>query len=203
MKTSRRRYSPTPILLSALTLTAVLNTAGCFGGSGEEAPGSQPGTTQSTEPTVAAVPADVAVGTVSGRLTSAESKKAVTDLGGVVLQWFDAAYLAGDYPRDGGGNAFGTFTTGAADRAKHDGALMSNADVGARIESVAAKERRVRLDLLAVAHKVIGATARVALVFTTEGAFAKTVTVKGQLFLTPGDKGSWRIFGYKMARGEK
>jgi len=206
MKKTRRRLSPTPMVLSALTLAAVLNTAGCFGG--DDAEPASP-TTSPSAPSTSGPPADderpgsVELGTVSGHLTPAESKKAVSEIGDVVLGWFDDAYLAGDYPREDFGNAFGVFTADAASQARSDAALTSNAPVGAQIDTVTTDGRRVRLDLLAAGHQVVGATARIELRFTTAGAFAKTVTVKGKLFLTPGKEGRWRIFGYDIARGEK
>ena len=200
MKKSRRRFAPTPIVLSGLTLAALLNTTGCFGGDdadpGSPSADSSPGATQPR-------PADVALGTLTGKLSKAESDRAVTSLSDVVLKWFDDAYLNGDYPREGFGNSFGTFTSGAAAEARKDGALTSNGTIGAQIETVTTKGRQVHLDLLAVDHHVVGATARVAVVFTTEGAYAHTVTIKGKVFLTPGDKGSWRIFGYDLTRGVK
>ena len=205
MKKSRRRFSPTPIVLSALTLAALLNTTGCFGGD-DSAP-SSPGTSSSvpggSSDQPKAPPADVALGTLSGRLTKTETKQAVTELGAVVLRWFDDAYLGGDYPREGFGSSFRTFTTGAAALARKDGALMSNGTRGAQIESVTTIGRQVRLDLLATGHKVVGATARVTLIFRTEGEATRTVTVKGKVFLTQGTKGGWRIFGYDMTRGAK
>jgi hypothetical protein len=200
MNKSRRRFAPTPIILSGLTLAALLNTVGCSGDDDSE-PG--PPSTSSSPAAVQPPPADVALGTLTGKLSKAESARVVTNLSDVVLTWFDDAYLAGDYPREGFDHAFGTFTTGAAKQARRDGALMSNGSIGERIEAVTTKGRRVRLDLLAVHHHVVGATARVALVFTTEGAFAHTVTIKGKVFLTPAGKSGWRIFGYDMTRGVK
>jgi len=202
MKTQRRRLPRTPAVLSGLTLAAVLNTAGCFGGDDSASPQSNPQSSPTTPTAPAGAPPDVEISTVSGRLTKAESAKAVTDIGAAVLHWFDGAYLAGDYPREAFGTAFGSFSTGAAEKARHDG-LLSNWAVGAKIDAVVADAQRVRLDVLAVDHKVVGATARIDLVFTTEGSFAKTVTVSGKVFLTPGDKGGWRIFGYDITRGEK
>lgn len=197
MKTNRRRISPTPIVLSGLTLVALLNTVGCSGGDDEGAP-SSPSASTSTAP---GVTADVKVSTVSGSLSDAARTKAAADLGAVVTTWFDAAYL-GDYPREGFGEAFGTFTEGAAKLAKKDG-LMSNAGHGTQIDSVTPEVELVRLDLVAAHKKVVGATARIRLEFTTTGDYAKTVTLVGRVYLTPGDKGGWRIFGYDMQRGEK
>lgn len=205
MKKSRRRFSPTPIVLSALTLAALLNTTGCFGGD-DAAPGSPSASSSAPGESVnqpEAPPADVALGTLSGRLSKTETKKAVKELGDVVLRWFDDAYLGGDYPREGFGASFRTFTTGAAAQARKDGALMSNGTRGEQIESVTTVGRQVRLDLLATGHEVVGATARVTLIFRIEGEASRTVTVKGKAFLTQGTKGGWRIFGYDMTRGAK
>ena len=197
MKTNRRRISPTPIVLTGLTLAALLNTVGCSGGDDEGSPDSPSSSTS----TVPGLTADIKVGTVSGSLPDATKTQAAADLGAVVTKWFDAAYL-GDYPREGAGEAFGTFTEGAAELARKD-ALMSNVAHGAQIESVTPEVETVLLDLVAADKKVVGATARVRLEFTTTGGYAKTVTIVGRVFLTPGDKGGWRIFGYDMQRGEK
>jgi len=197
MKTNRRRITPTPIVLSGLTLAALLNTVGCSGGDDEGSPAS-PSTSSQPAPGVSA---DIKVSSVSGSLPEAAKTKAAAELGGVVTTWFDAAYLTG-YPRDGFGVAFGTFTQDAAKLARNDG-LMSNVGHGTQIESVTPEVETVRLDLVAAHKKVVGATARVRLEFTTTGGYAKTVTIVGRVFLTPGDKGGWRIFGYDMQRGEK
>lgn len=197
-----RRWRPVPVTLSVLTLAAVLNLAGCFGGK-EEAPPS-PGSPTSTASTAATAPLDARIGAVEGKLTPAEKAAALSRLRSPVLAWMDAAYLAGDYPRAAGfDRSFGSFTAGTAEKARRDLGLLTNVDVAQRVETVTTKARRLRFDLLAVKHRVVGATARIALVFQTEGAYARTVTIKGRLFLTPVDGGGWKIFGYDLTRGEK
>lgn len=200
-KARRRRFDRTAVVLTGLTLTAVLNTAGCFGGAQDS--GTPQPSAQQSEQVQSEAPADVRVGTVSGRLTAAARAKAVRDVGGVALQWFNDAYLVGDYPRAGVGQAFATFTPGARRTAAHDAAMLSNEAIGKRIDAVSATTRKVRLDLLAAHRRVVGATARVQLVFTTQGDLKRTVTILGDLFLTPGAHGGWQVFGYKITRGEK
>ena len=198
MQTNRRRFSATPIVLSGLALAAVLTAAGCSGDDGDD--GSPNSPTPGT--TAAAFTPEVDVSTVSGKLATAAEQAAITDLGGVVTKWLDAAYLGGDYPRTTFDTAFGTFTEGAAKLAGKD-ALTSNAAHGGEIESVTPSLEKVHLDLVAADKKVIGATARFRLEFTTTGAYAKHVTVVGRVFLTPGANGGWRIFGYDLTRGDK
>ena len=63
------------------------------------------------------------------------------------------------------------------------------------------KKRKVTVDVLAPHGRPAGATARVALVFTTTGDTKQRVTVHGRLFLSPDDHGSWQVFGYDVAKG--
>jgi len=198
MQTFRRRFPATPIVMSGLALAAVLTAAGCSGGDEENGP---PDSSSSGPTTPGFAPA-VDVGTVAGKLPTAAEQAAITDLGGVVTKWLDSAYLGGDYPRTTFETAFGTFTEGAAKLAGKD-PLTSNASHGGEIESVTPSLETVHLDLVADHKKVIGATARFRLEFTTAGAYAKHVTVAGRVFLTPGANGGWRIFGYDLTRGDQ
>jgi len=199
MQTNRRRFSATPFVLSGLALTAVLTAAGCSGDKKDDGSPTSSPTAGATTPGFAPV---VEVSTVSGKLPAADKQAAVTDLGGVVTTWLDAAYLGGEYPRTTFDTAFGHFTEGAAKLAGKD-PLTSNAAHGAQIESVTPTLEEVHLDLLAAGKEVVGATARIRLEFTTTGTWARHVTVSGRVFLTPGNNGGWRIFGYKLTRGDK
>ena len=90
-------------------------------------------------------------------------------------------------------------TRSATRTARGDRDLMTNADLGKRIEGVTVKRRIVTVDLLAVGGRARAATARVHLAFTTEGVRHR-VRVTGRLFLTQ-KNGRWRIFGYDVAKG--
>jgi hypothetical protein len=118
----------------------------------------------------------------------------------VVEKWWKAAYLGGSYPRTRFGDAFPGFTRGAREQARRDVRLMSNRDIGRRVESVAVKHAAIRLDVLAVGRRAHAVTARFVLRFSTTGRRARTTTVRGRLFLTR-RHGPWRVFGYDVSKG--
>ena len=62
------------------------------------------------------------------------AEQVVPEVAAVVDGWMDAAYVAGEYPRDDFADAFPGFTQGAAALATEDADLMTNADRGARID---------------------------------------------------------------------
>lgn len=188
--------SPTRRATGALAacLALVLGGVSCSGGSD-----SGPSGGASTPPPVATA---TTVGQVVGHVGRAKQKAAVAEIGKVVDGWWDAAYVGGDYPRSDFSGAFPGFTPGAARQAAKDERLMSNADIGSRIDAVTALQRRVDVDLLGVKGAPEGATARVRLVFRTQGELAKKVTVTGRLRLTPTSDG-WQVFGYDVAKGGK
>ncbi|CUR55925.1 conserved exported hypothetical protein [metagenome] len=180
----------------ALVCAGALVMGGCNGGDDKE-PASSPEETPTAEP----VPVQAALGKVAGKLSPADAKAAVAAISPVVDGWFESAYVGGDYPRTDFADAFPGFTPGAAKDATGDQALMSNALIGAKVESVTAERKVVDVDLLATKKKqAAGATARFTLVFTTTGAAAKKVTVKGRLFLTPKAGDAWQVFGYNVTR---
>lgn len=142
---------------------------------------------------------DAAPGKLTGRLRPVARDEAVDDVAQVVDSWFEAAYL-GDYPRDDFSAAWPGFSKGLAAQARREAALMSNAEQGAGLESVRATTRKVRVDLLSVKGRPVGATARFRLVLDSTGADgAGTETISGRLSLTPTRTG-WQVFEYKVAR---
>jgi hypothetical protein len=116
--------------------------------------------------------------------------------------WIDAAYVGVDYPRDSFDSAFDSFTEQAKRDANAQKKLMTNWDLRQKIDGVDVKRRTMSVDVMAPRGRPAGATARVALVFTTTGETQERVTVRGRLFLVPGH-GAWRIFGFDIARGSK
>jgi len=138
-------------------------------------------------------------GQVTGRLPMKKRKSSVKEIAAVADTWFDEAYVAGDYPRNNFETAFRAFTAGATRTARGDRDLMTNADLGNRIEAVKVKRRDVTVDLLAVGGRARAATARVHLAFTTSGV-ERRVRVTGRLFLTQNNE-RWRVFGYDVAKG--
>ncbi len=183
-------------LVTALVAAPFL--AGCSSGSDEPESADAP----TSSATVRAHPVDsqVSVGTVTGRLTPESRQRLVKQVGDVVDGWADAAYLGGDYPRRDFSDAWPGFTAGAAQEAHGDRALMSNEDIGDRIDGVTPYKSTVRIDVLAVKKRPVGVTARVFLSFGTTGKAERNVRVKGRLFLTHTDRG-WKVFGYDMTKG--
>jgi hypothetical protein len=140
------------------------------------------------------------LGKVRGQLPKGKRSKVRQQVAHAVDEWFDAAYVGGDYPRNDFSTSWPGFTTGAKADASDDKELMSNQDIGAEISSVKATARRVYVDVLAVRGKAEGATARFVLKFKTDGDVQRKVEVSGRLFLTPSPEG-WRIFGYDVSKG--
>jgi hypothetical protein len=178
-------------------------TAGCTGE--DEPPSSLPSRSVEPQPVLEAKPVatDIAVGKVLGaKLGRQQRKRLEGQVSRVVSRYFDAAFLGGEYPRRDFSAAFGTFSRGAADRARGDRSLLTNAAVGATTDAVAAKAKKVRLDVLVPQRRVVGLTARVRLVFvrkSSDGADQR-VTVKGRLLLDRKKSGPWQVFGYDLTR---
>jgi hypothetical protein len=141
----------------------------------------------------------VSYGRITGRLPAPKRHRLARNVRKVVDRWARAAYLGGEYPRRRFGNSWPGFTGGARLEAHRDGALMSNKDLGQRIDEVVPRRSRLRLDVLAVKHRPVGVTARVLLVFRTSGKVERVVRVQGRLYLTP-TKHGWRVFGYDMTK---
>lgn len=140
------------------------------------------------------------VANVFGRLPKARRKAVRRKVESVVDAWWEAAYLGGDYPRRSFDKPFPGFTKGAEARARRDKALMTSRDISEDIDSVVAQQRRVQLDVLAVGRRPRSVTARFKLRFDAmSGETSKRVVVRGRLFLTQ-RKGTWRIFGYDVAK---
>lgn len=127
------------------------------------------------------------------------TKQAVAEL---VQGWFNAAYVGGDWPRSHFGDAFPGFTPGARAEARRDQVLMTNKQLGPEITDVTPTTSRIRLDVLAVDKRAVGATARFELGFETTGEKERAVRVTGRLMLSRQDAG-WRIFGFDVAKGDR
>ncbi|HQR28328.1 MAG TPA: hypothetical protein PLP61_14900 [Nocardioides sp.] len=140
------------------------------------------------------------LGRVEGTVDRAQRARTVAAVSSVVDGWWDAAYVGGDYPRTDFSDAFPGFTPGAAKDAAADLRLMSNAEIGERVDAVTARTRRVSVDVLGVKGRPVGATARVRLAFTTSGERKGRVTVTGVLRLTKTDAG-WQVFAYDVSEG--
>jgi len=203
-----RRQTPRPTALAGAVLACCL-VAGCTGDGGDE-PSSQgsssPSATGTTEPAEAPEVEVVAkFGKVTGKIGKSDRSDVVDRVAGVVDEWLEAAYVAGDYPRAASSydeTSWPGFTQGAARTAAADKDLMANADIADRIDGLTVKKREITVDVLAVGRTARAATARVKLAFATEGVDGGNewkVTVTGRVFLTKKD-GKWKVFGYDVAK---
>lgn len=183
---------------TALALVLALSAGACRGSdAASDEPAAAP---SSSTPTVAPVETTVLIGELTGRLPKPDRGRLTTQVGAVVDGWTQAAYVGGEYPRQDFADSWPGFTAAARKLAKQDQALMSNEDIGGRIDAVELRRSRVVLDVLAVKQRAQAVTARVLLGFRTTGAVERVVRVQGRLYLTRGD-GGWQVFGYDMTKG--
>jgi hypothetical protein len=183
--------------------------AGCTSGKDDDqaGPSELPSRSLGSQATLDAkpVPTEVAVASVVGRKLEREQRRRLEkQVSRVVSQYFDDAFLAGQYPRKDFSRAFATFSGGAADRAARDRDLLTNAEIGTTTVAVVPRTKQARLDVLAPKH-VAGLTARIRLVFVAErtddaGSADQRVTVKGRLLMDRRKSGAWQIFGYDLTR---
>lgn len=192
----------TPRAVTAALLVVGLLASGCSGG---DEPSSNPSSSSSLgapddAPTIKIDPV-VKLGTVVGRLKKKDKQRLEQKISGIAVRWLHAAYLDGSYPRNAFKDSWPGFTAGARRLAHRDKALMSNAHIGPRIDSVSPSQLAVTVDLLAVHRRPVGSTAHVVLRFDTEGKAQHRVYIGGRLRLTPTAHG-WRVFAYTINRGD-
>lgn len=186
-----------------LALSLAFGTVACSGddepdpGADPSVPGQQ--TDQGAEFEIETV---TTVGRVVGRLPRRDLRRLEDKVTRLVQRWFDAAFVGGDYPRSDFEDAFPGFTPGARAEARREQKLLTNRGLGSKIDEVTPTVSRIRLDVLAVQRRAVGATARFLLKFRTEGDRSRRVRVQGRLLLTR-EKAGWRIFGYDVAKGDR
>lgn len=169
-------------------------------------PSAKPSKSDSTGPaaTMNAKPVHlrIRVTRVSGKLKDSQRQALEHNVGKAITGYFNAAYLGGDYPRSDFGNAFKTFSKGAARKARHDKGLLTNASLGSSTESVTPKTTAAYLSVLAPNKVAAGVDARIILVYVADRGDkpAQQVQVTGRLMLTRKKSGGWQIFGYHVAR---
>lgn len=188
------RVRRVPVAALALLLLATL--LGCSDDAPGRAGNGDDATTTSTEQ----IPTRTTIGTVAGRLNGKRRRQLERRVTEVFDQWLDAAFVGGEYPRTDFSDVFGVFTQGAAARARRDRALLSNAGVGDRVDSVRATRRRLWLDVLAPEGTPVGVTARFVLVLDLAGEVERTDRIAGRLVLRY-VQGGWKAFGYDVQRG--
>ena len=194
------RTGPTTTLATLLVLLLAVSLGGCSGGE-DRHPAARP-STRGGDPTtlhLRAMPTTLRTGVVTGRLPRADRQRVVRAVGRVVDGWIDAAYLGGDYPRRDFRRAFPGFTAGARRLALADRSLMTNQDIGRRIDGVRPVRRVVDVDVLAAHGHAVGATARVRIGFRTTGALTRRYLVRARLALSHTD--GWQVFGYDATSG--
>ena len=178
----------------------LLALTACSGlGAGKPASDGEPSSATPAGPTP--LETHTTMGVISGKLDKAARARIKTKVAAVVDDWFDAAYVGGDWPRSDFGDAYPHFSSRAARDAADDAGLMSNQRLGERIESVEATKRRLRVDVLAVKRRAVGVTARFVLGMRLAGQVNRSERVAGSLFLTFQD-GGWQVFGYDVQRGK-
>ena len=211
--TPGRRPSERRTAVSLFCVLLVATTAACTGD--EAAPETAPSTGAPTAPETATEtaapetppppPARVRVTRVSGKLKEKDQEVLADNVRKVVMAYFDDAFLGGDYPRDSFGDAFDTFSTGAARQADGDRDLLTNRVLGPTTQAIEVRRRTAYLSVLAPYKVAAGVTAKVQLRFVTDQGDdpAKLVNVKGRLLLTRKKSGGWQIFGYYLARSAR
>ncbi|MBB6629186.1 hypothetical protein H5V45_17800 [Nocardioides sp. KIGAM211] len=198
MRTPARTGAPVAAVLLVLALLA----GACSGDDGGDGPGAEASAT-ATGSAAADEPAPItttaSLGVLTGKLGRKDRARFTKAVTRVVDDWIDAAYLDGDYPRGDFRASFPHFTTGARAEALRERDLMTNQDVGRRIDGVTATRRVLHIDALVVRHRPVGATARFVLRLRTTGDLERRIEVAGRLFLT--QHHGWRIFGYDVHKG--
>ena len=127
--------------VASLIVVLALTAGGCRDGDQAAAP---PAPSSESSPTAAApkpVRTKLTVGTVTGHLPKKEQRRVVAAAGRVVDRWFEAAYL-GTTIRAAGSTTPSRATPGARAQAHADRALLTNQDIGRRIDAATAQRRR-------------------------------------------------------------
>jgi hypothetical protein len=182
---------------TALALVLAASVSAC---SGDDEPDADPAPPADSGPQAPApLETTARLGKVVGRLGRPERERLQSTVTGVVDAWIDSAYL-GDFPRTDFSGVYPGFTKGAAADARADARLMSNQQVGARVEDVVAVRREVVVDALATRRRAVAVTARFVLAMDLEGEVQRTDRVRGSLYLTRSE-GAWKVFGYDVSRG--
>jgi hypothetical protein len=203
-RTSGRRRAPAVAAL----LTAVALVAGGCSSSDSSSPAATPGGSGTATGDAPPMATKVVLGTVAGNVHQPYRQRFAAarpglekSVGQAVDAWLDGGFVGVSYPRDSFATAFTSFTPDARKDAEHDRDLMTLWGYRHQIDGVTTTHRKVVVDVLAPRGKPAGATARIDLRFTTTGEVKKPIEVSGRLFLTPTADGSWRIFGYDVAKG--
>lgn len=187
---------------AAVALVLALGAVACSDDGQRTTPDEPAAASSSGASKASRVETEVTWGKVTGKLPRDARVRLGRQVRGVVEGWERAAYLGGDYPRRHFARAWPGFTKGAQAEARHDRALMSNENIGGRIDGVRPRHSRVRIDALAVKQHPVGVTAHVLLDYGTTGKVRRAVRVQGRLYLTR-TKHGWQVFGYDVTKGAR
>lgn len=189
--------------LAGALLALALTATGCSGDGADDADPDGPGRSRSGSTAQEAgadrVRTEVVVGEAVGRIAPRRHQEVARRVARVVDGWWDAAFVDAAYPRTRYRGAFPRFTRAAAAQAWRQRDLMTSRRLGDRIDALVPVSRRVAVDVLAVRQVPRGATARVRMVYRTEGQLTRRVQVQGRLVLTW--RGGWRVFGFDVTQG--
>lgn len=161
----------------------------------------QPAATPTEDPIVT----NVAVGKVTGKLVEPQASEVTAELGGLVRDYLEWAYL-GDYPRTDWSTPPPGFTARAGtlflkDMRKLPG--LTNQPRGASLTKVSQVTENITLDVLAPRSELAGATGRYTISFQADDASGSTVvTAQGRLIMAVVD-GSWQIVGYYAGESQE
>ena len=210
MATQVRRWCGVlrPAIPVVLTVVLLGGASGCT--THHQEPSAEPSAKASSavpSPTPTAptsVPLQVRVTRVLGKLPDRARPPLQANIGRTVDAYLHDAFLGGSYPRSDFGDAFGSFTKGAASRARHDVDLLTNRSYGASTTAVRATHRTAYLSVLAPNKVAAGVTARVDLVMQVDRGDrpSQRVRLTGRLLLTRDAHNHWVIFGYDLARSD-
>jgi hypothetical protein len=200
-----RRYAAG---LAMLALAAT--TVSCSGPDEDGATPGEPSDTPSASATAAEEPdrsvePRVRVTRVAGRLKPKDREVLADNIGKVVNGYFEDAFTGGEHPRSSFGDAFATFSQGAARQADKDRDLLTNRVLGPTTQRIEVRRQTAYLSVLAPYKVAAGVTARVHLRYVADQGDdpAQRVDVKGRLMLTRKKSGGWQIFGYDLSRNAR
>ena len=205
-----RASAARPLAATLLCVVLAVTAAACTSSDPQAEPPAADASSGAADPSTTpepapAVPAKVRVTRVSGRLKEKDREVLADNVEKVVTAYFDDAFVGGEYPRESFGDAFGTFSSGAAQQAEGDRDLLTNRVLGPTTETVEVRRRTAYLSVLAPYKVAAGVTARVHLRFVADRGDrpAKRVDVTGRLILTRKKSGGWQIFGYDLSKNAR
>jgi hypothetical protein len=174
-------------------------TVGCTGGDDSEDTATSTGANITlTQPSK---PLRVKLALLTGGAKRSERARIRHAIAKPIDAWVAGGFLDVEYPQSNFPDAFQSWTQGAGADAADDRDVTTNAAVGPDVVATVAERQTAELFVFATHGHAGGATARVALRFTSQKEDSSLIhyLVRGELYLTR--KGShWQIFGYKLSR---